>query len=203
MKNFDISVNHTHCWSMLAIVINDKQCWNDHPIHMILSMVLIMSGFSENLSLTKKNETTTDTGEAYYFYWGNVVLAHHFFFSIWLNKFNALFTSTNQFLLDLGLGLVVFGADYFIGISHFLQNSRQYIYIFIVDIIVIFIIYRSVKQTKTFRIEYIFCSFIIFDWRVKVLAQINFVCTSVSDFYNIIWIYPIKMHSILNCILND
>jgi len=25
----------------------------------------------------KSNETTTGTGEAYFFYWGNVVLAHH------------------------------------------------------------------------------------------------------------------------------
>ena len=32
-------------------------------------------------------------------------------FSIWLSKFYAIFTSPNQFLLDRGIQLVVFGAD--------------------------------------------------------------------------------------------
>jgi hypothetical protein len=33
------------------------------------------------------------------------------FFSIWLIKFYANFTNPNQFLLDRGIGLVVFSAD--------------------------------------------------------------------------------------------
>ena len=34
------------------------------------------------------------------------------FKTIWINKFYAIFTSPNQFLLDWGIGLVVFGTDW-------------------------------------------------------------------------------------------
>jgi hypothetical protein len=41
-----------------------------------------------------------------------------------LSKFYAIFTSPNQFLLDLGLGLAVFGADCNLVVFYYIKASK-------------------------------------------------------------------------------
>jgi hypothetical protein len=61
----------------------------------------------ESQDITKIFQTKTTTWE----YNSSLCQKHLEFFSICLSKFYANFTSSNQFLLDKGIGLVVFGTD--------------------------------------------------------------------------------------------